>query len=125
MQFARFAVQAEAVPIEHPIGRVGVLLDFKDDQARAERVNPAAGQEHGVARPHAHAMKTLGHGASLDLLLELGAGDAAFQADIKLRARRGLGDIPHLGLRFAAQFRRFGRPADGLGARACPAHRGS
>ena len=67
VQFARFAVQADAVPVEHAVGRVRVLLDFKDDQPRAERVNPSAGQEHGVARPHAHAMKALGHGAGLDL----------------------------------------------------------
>jgi hypothetical protein len=54
-------------------------------------------------------MKTLGHSASLDPLLELGAGDAAFQADIKLRARGSLGDVPQLGLGFTAEFGRFDR----------------
>src|SRR5579884_3136890 len=35
VQFARHAVQPDAVPIKHAIGGVRVLLDFKNDIARA------------------------------------------------------------------------------------------
>ena len=58
-------------------------------------------------------MKALGHGARLDLAARTRRGDAALQADIQLRPGRGLGDIPHLGLGFAAQLRRLvGRRMD-------------
>jgi hypothetical protein len=42
VKLARFAVQAEAVPIEDPVRRVAVLLDLVDEQPAAKRMQAAA-----------------------------------------------------------------------------------
>ena len=54
-----------------------------------------------LRRPDPHTMETLGDGPRLDLAFKVSSRDAAFQADVKLRARGGLGDVPHLRLRLA------------------------
>jgi len=38
MEFARFAIESEAIPIEDAVGRVGVLLDFVNQESCADRV---------------------------------------------------------------------------------------
>ena len=53
-------------------------------------------------------MEALGHRPVADALLEFPARHAAPQADVELRVLRGLGEIPHLRLRFAAHRRRLG-----------------
>ena len=52
-------------------------------------------------------MKAFGDVAGSEFLFELGAGDAAFQADIQFRLRRGAGNVPGFGFCFAAQFGGF------------------
>ena len=51
----------DAVPVEHAIGRVRILLDFKNHQAGADGMDAAARQKHRVARAHRNAMKTFRH----------------------------------------------------------------
>ena len=109
MQIARMAVQAHAVPIEHAVGGIGILLDLKDHQAVADGMDPPARQEHRVAGAHRDAVKAIGHVAVVDLLLELRAGHALLQPHIQAGVGRGVGDIPHLRLRLALQFRRLVR----------------
>ena len=58
MQLPRLASRMiDAVPVEHTIGRVRVLLDLKNHQARADRVDPSAGQEHRIATFDRQAME--------------------------------------------------------------------
>jgi hypothetical protein len=104
MESARISVQANTVPIEDAVGGVGVLLDFENDEARADGMDAPAGQEHGVAGFDLNPMEAVSDGSGLDLLRELVASDTAFQADIKLGPGRGIGDVPHLGFGFAAEF---------------------
>src|SRR5262249_37156345 len=52
VQFARFAVQTDAVPVEYAIGGIRILLNFENDQSRADSVNASAPQKHGVAFVH-------------------------------------------------------------------------
>src|SRR5712672_679747 len=59
VQFARLAVESNAIPVEYAVGRVRVLLDLKNHQAVADGMNAAAGQEQRVARAHRDAMKTI------------------------------------------------------------------
>ena len=54
-------------------------------------------------------MEALGDGARPKLAFELSPRDAVFQADIELCSRGGLGDVPHLGLRFPAERGRLGK----------------
>ena len=109
VQFARLAIQPDAVPIEYPVSGVRVLLDFKNHQAGADGVDAAAGQEHRVARAHGNAMETFRHFAGPDFFLKFRARDTAFESDEQFRVRRGGGDEPHFGLRFAAEFGGFVR----------------
>ena len=104
VQFARFAVEAHAVPIEYPVSGVRVLLDFENHQAGADGVDPAAGQKHRVARAHGNAVETFRHFAGLNSFLKFRARDTAFEADEQFRPRHGVGDKPHFGLRLAAKF---------------------
>ena len=46
----RLAVEPGTVPVVHTIGGVGVLLNLKNDRARAERVEAAARDENRIAR---------------------------------------------------------------------------
>src|SRR5437879_6463487 len=55
-------------------------------------MDAATGQEHRIASLDGEAMKTLGH-------------RAGFKADVKLGSGISVGDVPHLGLRLAAELR--------------------
>ena len=41
MECTRQAIQANAVPIENPVGGIGILLDFMDEKSRADGVQAA------------------------------------------------------------------------------------
>ena len=108
VQRARPAIETQAIPIEYAISGIRVLLDFENDQARANRVNTAARQKHGIPGLDGNSMKAFGHRPGLDFSLELGACHAAPQSDVQLRAWRGVGNVPHLRLGLASEFSGFG-----------------
>src|ERR1051326_669076 len=107
MQVTRFSIEPNAIPIKNAVSGVGVLLDFKDYQACANGVNSTARQKHNVPRFDRDAVEAIGNFAGLDFLLEWVACDAAFQSDIQFRAGFRIGDVPHLGLGFAAELSGF------------------
>ena len=82
MEFARLAVESEAVPIEDTVGGVGVLLDLVNQESGADRVEAAGGDEDRVAGLGADRMHAVGHGAVGDRGFEVRAGDAVLEADI-------------------------------------------
>lgn len=103
MEFARFAVESEAVPIKDAVGRVGVLLDFVNQKSRADRMEAAGGDEDRITGRWAHRMHAIGDRAICDRGFERLTGHAVFEADIKFRARITIGDEPHFRFRFAVQ----------------------
>ena len=70
VKFTGFPVQSGAIPVKHPVGRVRVLLDFEDDEAGTDRVNPAAWKKHRVASLNLQTMETVGDGSSSNPGLE-------------------------------------------------------
>ncbi len=124
VQVARLAIETNAVPVEHAICRVRVLLDLKNHQAIANGVDATTRQKHRVAGAHRNAMKTIGHATVGNFLLKLRARYATLETDIQTRVR-----LPHrrcTTFRFSAhrQVQRLCSRADGLAARVCRAHRG-
>ena len=108
MKLPGFAIQPHAVPVIDTIRRIRVLLDFKNDQSSANRVNAPTRQEHGIALPDRDSMKAFAHAAATDALFELRPCYASFKPNIKFRAGIGVGDVPHFGFRIAAQLAGFG-----------------
>ena len=82
MELAGLAVQPEAVPIEHAIGGVRILLDLEDDEAAAQGMDAAARQQQSITRLDAKAVETLGHGAGLEFPLEIRPGHAPLQTGV-------------------------------------------
>ena len=113
-----------AVPVEDPVGGVGILLDFEDDEAGADGVDASAGEEHGIALGDVDAVEAIGDGAVGNFAFELGAGDALTEADVERGAGFGLGDEPEFGLGLAAEGSGLGGGGGGPGGRVCPGHRG-
>src|SRR5215831_10232966 len=66
-------------------------------------MHATTGQKHCIAPPHTNPMKTVRDRPGLDFLLKLLARYSAFKSNKKFSPWRSIGDIPHLGLRFAAQ----------------------
>lgn len=103
VEFAWVAIEAGAVPIEDAVGGVRVLLDFVDQESRADGVEAAGGDEDGVAGGGGEGVDEVGDGAVVDGLFEIGAGDAGFEAGVEFRAGIAIGDEPHLRFGFAAE----------------------
>ena len=77
MQLARLSVQAEPVPVEYSVGRVGILLNLKNYIAGPDGVNPPAGQKQGIACFDFHAVNAIGDCSVLNFSLEFLACDSA------------------------------------------------
>src|SRR5262245_25920461 len=103
MQLARLAIEPDSVPIKDPIGRVGILLDFKDEQPGANGVKASARQKNGVAGFDGNTMNTLGDRSSPDASFKYRASDTRLQPDKQFGTRRRIRDVPHLCLRFTAK----------------------
>ena len=83
------AIKADAVPVEDPIGGVGVLLDLDDHVSPADGVDPTARDEDGVTFFHGHFVDLLGDVAIAQGLLEGVAGHSAFSGRRRGRYRAG------------------------------------
>ncbi len=103
MEFARFAIESEAVPIEDAVGRVGVLLDFVNQESRADRMEAAGGDEDRITGRWAHRMHAIGDRAIRDRGFERLTGHAVFESDIKFSAFVAIGDEPHFCFWFSVQ----------------------
>jgi len=103
MEFARFAVESEAVPIEDAVGCVGVLLDFVNQESRTDRMEAAGGDEDRITGRGTHRMHAIGNRTIGDRRFERLTGHAVFESDIKFSARVAIGDVPHFCFRFTVQ----------------------
>lgn len=108
VEVARVAVGVGAIPIVDAVGGVGVLLDFEQHDARAEGVDASRWDEENVAAFGGDAVEKVGDVALFECVGEFLARDAAFESEINFGIRRGVGDPPHFGFGFAAEFRRDG-----------------
>lgn len=63
MEVARFAIEAEAIPVEDAIGGVAVLLNFVDEEAGADGVKASGGDEKAIASARMEDVDEVGCGA--------------------------------------------------------------
>ena len=110
MELAGFPVQADSVPVEHSVGGVAVLLDLEDDEAFADGVESAAGDEEAVAGLGFDDVDDVGDGSVSQCLFERWTIRAFPESDVELGPGIGVGDEPHFGFGFAPELGR-----DGLG----------
>src|ERR1051325_5870728 len=94
MELTRFAFVIDAVPIEHAVCRVAVLLYLDQDIAAADSVKPSRRQKHCIALSHANAVKMIGGGAGAERFLKLIARCRSFEADRNFPVRFGPRDVP-------------------------------
>ena len=98
VQVARLALRVAAIVIVDAIGDVRVLLDFAEDEAAADGVRGAGGNEDGIARAHRNVFEQILGGAVHDGALEFFSGDAGLQADEDFRAFARAKGVPHFRL---------------------------
>src|SRR5882672_260180 len=95
---ARLLVGPHAAPVREPVGGVGVLLHFKEDDASVRGVDGAGRDEDDVLLLDVHHIQALLDGARLEVGLELGDRGAGQDAADHARFLRGVEDIPGLHL---------------------------
>ncbi len=83
VQIAGLAVGVDAVPIEHPVSRIRVLLNFMNEKSRTDGMEPAGFDEQGIASFGSDGMNEIGDRAIGDGLLKCFTGCAAFQSDME------------------------------------------
>lgn len=106
MEVARFAIEAESIPIEDAIGGVAVLLDFVDQEASADGVEASGGDEEAIAGARMEDVDEVGGGAIGEGCEEGLTGDAGVEASVDFGSGLGVGDEPHFGFGFAVEFGR-------------------
>src|SRR5207253_751308 len=103
MEVPGLPIPVHAVPIEHPVGRVRVLLKLEDDAPSPDGMNPPARHKHSIPSPDREPMKTFRNRARSQPFFKSMPGDSSFQPCVKLRAGFGMSQIPHLGLGLALE----------------------
>ena len=98
MEGAEVAVLVAAVVVVDAVGGVGVLLDLADEDARADGVDGARGNEEHVPPLHGHAVEDVGEAALLDGGLVGLAGGILLEAVVESRALLAVQNVPHFGL---------------------------
>jgi len=109
MERPRFAVDARAIPVEDPIGGVGVLLDLVDEKSGPDGVEATTGNEEVLPFFDGERMNAIFRLAPRESLPEAKFVDSLTHPYVEFRAGFGISDIPDLRLRLAPQFRRDGR----------------
>jgi hypothetical protein len=84
-----------SVPIVNPVGRVAILLDFRNQQPIQYGVDCPAGNIYKIAGLHHHLFEELRNPAFLDCLYKFTFPDI-FQSVNQFRIPGGADDIPHL-----------------------------
>lgn len=98
VQGARLSVRAHAAVIVHAVRHVGILLDLRDDDPLADRVQRAGGNEEHVTLVHRRSVQHLGEGVVLDPALKFLTTDLVIKPVIEERARLTVENIPHFRL---------------------------
>ena len=88
-----------AVPVEEAEGGVAGLLDFGQEDAAADGVDGAGGEEQAVAGARGKGGQAFGHGSFFEGGAKLLRADAGEKARVDLAVRFGVDDKPRFGLR--------------------------
>ena len=96
------SIRSNAVPIENTISSVAVLLNFHEQVASTNRVQPACRQEHRVARFHANFLNAVCGGSFIQRTLELLSSYQFAKSKKKFCAGISDGYVPEFGFGFAA-----------------------
>src|ERR1700730_11225561 len=94
VQLARFAAVIDAVPIEHAVSGVAILLDLDQQITCANCMKPPCRQKHGVAGFDAASMNAVCHCSPIKRMLEFLSREPCAQPDKELGIRSRGGDIP-------------------------------
>ena len=97
VECARFAIVAEAVPVEDAEGGVGGGLDLGGDDSLAQGVDGAAGEVMTVALADADGIEEGFDLSGVNCVLELGLGHAGFETFVDTGAGLGVEDVPCFG----------------------------
>src|SRR6516164_1069715 len=92
-----------AIPIEGPVSRIAVLLDFNQQIACAYRMNTACREKDGIAFLNFDPVNVIDHSAIVQSLLKPVARDWFTKSNEQLGARIRGDHVPKLALRFASQ----------------------
>jgi len=92
-----------SVPIEGPVSRIAVLLDFNQQIACAYRVNTACREKNGIALLNGDPVNIIDHRTLAKPLLKPVARDWVTKSNEQLGARIRGDHVPKLALRFASQ----------------------
>ena len=92
-----------AIPIEGPVSRIAVLLDFNQQIACAYRMNTACREKNGIALLNGDPVNVIDHSALAQSLLKPVARDWFTKSNEQLGARIRGDHVPKLALRFASQ----------------------
>ena len=84
--------------VKKPKGRVALLLNFRKNDAGADRVNGAGRHEHNVTRARGMPLHPIDDRAVRDRRSQLGRGKHVLQAEGDLGVRSGRENVPRLGL---------------------------
>ena len=103
VEVARFAIEAESVPVEDAIGGVAVLLDLVDEEASADGVEATGGDKEAIAGARIEDVDEVGGGAIGEGCEEGLAGDTGVEASVDFGSGFGMGDEPHFGFGFAVE----------------------
>jgi hypothetical protein len=103
VQFAGRTIETGSVPIEDSVGGVAVLLDLDDHIALTDGVEPSARDEDAVAGFNGGDVEGLFDTALAKQRFELLPSDTTLEADVDVRARLRVGEVPHLRFGLASQ----------------------
>ncbi len=106
MELAWLSVESGSVPVKDAVGRVGILLNFVDEEAGADGVEAAGGDEDGFAGRRLHDVDFVFNGAVVDGVFERLLGRSRFESDVEFRLRVTVGNVPHFSFGFATELAR-------------------
>jgi hypothetical protein len=92
-----------SVPIERPVSRVAILLDFDQQTACAYRMHTAGWEKNSIACLNGNSVNVIDHGALAKSLLKALSRDRLTKSKEKLGVRMRGGHVPKLALRLASQ----------------------
>lgn len=98
MQLPRLPVRPDPPEVVDAVGRVGVLLDLREQDARADRVDRARADEEDVPLVHGGPVERLGDRVVRDPPAHLLRRNFPLKPKIEEGIRLAVDDIPHLGL---------------------------
>ncbi len=96
VEWTRLTVRIDSVPVEEPEGAIARLLNLRDDQSCAERVNCSRRNEDAIALPRLQCMKAGFCRSLFDSAPEVGPCDPRLETGVEEGSRVCFDDVPCL-----------------------------